>query len=109
MDAPEITLDQIIPALGSTPRTIHGLMITHTPNTGSVHVIPCVRSSADAKPTATTATVSPTIRSLTASRGCEVLKPTIHGDSAVLHRRQQCQAERPLRGHRLGDALIARA
>ncbi|CKT51559.1 Uncharacterised protein [Mycobacterium tuberculosis] len=56
--------------------------MTHTPSTGSVQVMPCVRSRADANPYAKYATAIPTIRSHVGSP-LVALKPTIHGDAAT--------------------------
>ena len=64
--APLITCDQIMPALGPLTNT-HGEMISHTPNIGSVQVMPCARSSAKLKHIDRNAIAPPTIRSLTVS------------------------------------------
>jgi len=81
ISAPQITCDQIMPAVGDATK-IHGEAISHKPKTGSVHVMPWVRSSAEPKHIARTATVIPTIRSLKGSR-VKSLKPRIYGARAT--------------------------
>src|SRR5262245_57431037 len=78
---PQITCVQMIAALGDATK-IHGEKKIHKPKTGRVHVMPWVRSSAEPKHIARTATVIPTIRSLVGSR-VRAPKPTVCGDSAT--------------------------
>lgn len=98
--------DHIMPAVTATPGSTHGEKMTHTPSTGSVQVMPCVRSRADANPYAKYATAIPTIRSHVGSP-LVALKPTIHGDAATYRARQQGQTECEMRDRRLGGAVEA--
>lgn len=78
---PAITCDHTMPADGPPPNS-HGEMMSHAPRTGSVQVSPWIRSGAEPKRIARTATVIPTISALTVCR-TSPWNPTNHGENAA--------------------------
>src|SRR5690349_11347238 len=80
--APAITFDHTMPPCGETPYRIHGETMNQMPNTGSVQVMPWLRSNAIPNANANATHTIPTTKSLTAS-ALVSWNPMIDGDRAA--------------------------